>query len=472
MTAIPLPSPGNEATRDTWGTTLNTAILTVRDAADAAAAAAASARDGRYIHTGGLTRAAVIATLDAAEALGKGTIAYFPPATYDVGNGLSLSGYSCQIRGGGAAMLNSTTPTGTVFYASTQSGPVLDFKGWLAPVEFSGKVRHCDFAVRGSGAADATKANIGIRVDYLQSTLFADIAIMGTGGPCLKITADVAGFGCYLCDFERITLRAPISAGANDVPYFHAIEANGNRFRGLGFISRLTTGDTGVSGACVVESTATYQSHDNLFDAFWFENQHVPTNGCVVSNAANMNVYRDFQFFDVKRETGATTTTHYRLLPTGTTGANFGGNEIRGVIPGDNDGGATVPHTGVDIQQSGNIVAGAKGYKGNNVLLASGVGRTSLHLKGGISGATNIGWTDSSGATTNRLIDDCAQLEVRPVSWVEATTSGPSIMSGTGTPEGARTAPVGSIYMRSDGGASTTLYVKQSGTGNTGWVAK
>lgn len=43
---------------------------------------------------------------------------------------------------------------------------------------------------------------------------------------------------------------------------------------------------------------------------------------------------------------------------------------------------------------------------------------------------------------------------------------------GAGSPEGAVTAPVGSLYTRSDGGANTTLYVKESGAGNTGWVAK
>jgi hypothetical protein len=43
---------------------------------------------------------------------------------------------------------------------------------------------------------------------------------------------------------------------------------------------------------------------------------------------------------------------------------------------------------------------------------------------------------------------------------------------GTGSPEGSLTASVGSLYLRSNGGASTTLYVKESGTGNTGWVAK
>lgn len=43
---------------------------------------------------------------------------------------------------------------------------------------------------------------------------------------------------------------------------------------------------------------------------------------------------------------------------------------------------------------------------------------------------------------------------------------------GSGSPEGVVSAPVGSTYHRSDGGAATSYYVKESGTGNTGWVAK
>jgi hypothetical protein len=43
---------------------------------------------------------------------------------------------------------------------------------------------------------------------------------------------------------------------------------------------------------------------------------------------------------------------------------------------------------------------------------------------------------------------------------------------GAGTPEGAVTAPVGSLFTRTDGGLLSTLYVKESGTGNTGWVGK
>jgi hypothetical protein len=44
--------------------------------------------------------------------------------------------------------------------------------------------------------------------------------------------------------------------------------------------------------------------------------------------------------------------------------------------------------------------------------------------------------------------------------------------SGAGTPEGSVTAKVGSLFVRTDGGAGTTLYIKESGTGNTGWTAK
>lgn len=44
--------------------------------------------------------------------------------------------------------------------------------------------------------------------------------------------------------------------------------------------------------------------------------------------------------------------------------------------------------------------------------------------------------------------------------------------TGAGSPEGAVTAPIGSLYTRTDGGANTTLYVKESGASSTGWVAK
>lgn len=51
-------------------------------------------------------------------------------------------------------------------------------------------------------------------------------------------------------------------------------------------------------------------------------------------------------------------------------------------------------------------------------------------------------------------------------------SGGVRVLWRAGTPEGATAASVGSLCLRTDGGTSTTLYVKESGTGNTGWIAK
>lgn len=48
--------------------------------------------------------------------------------------------------------------------------------------------------------------------------------------------------------------------------------------------------------------------------------------------------------------------------------------------------------------------------------------------------------------------------------------NGQVILTGTGAP--TVSAPVGSLYLRTDGSSSTTLYVKESGLGSSGWVAK
>lgn len=55
---------------------------------------------------------------------------------------------------------------------------------------------------------------------------------------------------------------------------------------------------------------------------------------------------------------------------------------------------------------------------------------------------------------------------------VQILGNGIIVRAGTGTPEGVIVAKQGSLFLRLDGGATTTLYVKTSGTGNTGWTAK
>ena len=82
----------------------------------------------------------------------------------------------------------------------------------------------------------------------------------------------------------------------------------------------------------------------------------------------------------------------------------------------------------------------------------------------------------STGSGTKRLIDaqvgGTSKFSVDNAGKVSVSGTAATISSGTGTPESVVTAPVGSMFLRTDGGATTTVYVKESGSGNTGWVAK
>lgn len=97
--------------------------------------------------------------------------------------------------------------------------------------------------------------------------------------------------------------------------------------------------------------------------------------------------------------------------------------------------------------------------------------------------ATNPATTDNYGNATFyadpglyviSLLGTAVPIEVtRDAAEQSVNGSAALLITGTGSPASVVSAPVGSIYLRTDGGASTTLYVKESGgSGNTGWTAK
>lgn len=96
-----------------------------------------------------------------------------------------------------------------------------------------------------------------------------------------------------------------------------------------------------------------------------------------------------------------------------------------------------------------------------------------LNISNGADPATNIKFQIEPGTTTsfnndvffdNTVGSGAATLTLGP--------SGPSIQMGTGTPESVVSAEPGSLYLNLTGGAGVSLYVKESGSSNTGWVAK
>lgn len=87
-----------------------------------------------------------------------------------------------------------------------------------------------------------------------------------------------------------------------------------------------------------------------------------------------------------------------------------------------------------------------------------------------IPGGLTIRDTVNGGGNNAATLSAAGVLSIRSTLSVSNTAA--VIRSGTGTPEAVVTAPVGSMFLRTDGGAGTTLYIKESGAGNTGWVGK
>lgn len=93
-----------------------------------------------------------------------------------------------------------------------------------------------------------------------------------------------------------------------------------------------------------------------------------------------------------------------------------------------------------------------------------------LRMMGGaLRGAVTI---QSGGIYSQQALAASANVRAATHEVGGAASGNPTITSGTGSPEGVAVASVGSLYLRTDGGAGTTMYVKETGVGNTGWIGK
>lgn len=102
-------------------------------------------------------------------------------------------------------------------------------------------------------------------------------------------------------------------------------------------------------------------------------------------------------------------------------------------------------------------------------------GSAPVHGSGSATGADGVTWYFAgSGQEAAVLQTSSARATAVGSLGIAAMDSSTEakIYVGVGSPESKVAAPVGSLYLRTDGSTSTTLYVKTSGTGNTGWTAK
>ena len=139
---------------------------------------------------------------------------------------------------------------------------------------------------------------------------------------------------------------------------------------------------------------------------------------------------------------------------------------------GTTTGAVTVPMLGVNT--SNDLALLAPNVAGSNAIydVPNSTGNHAFRHNG-----TNIAFIGTAGITpgadNNRALGSSSArwsnsyaTQMRPGDGAVIWTS------GANSPEGVVTAPVGSLYTRTNGGAATTLYVKETGAGNTGWVAK
>lgn len=94
------------------------------------------------------------------------------------------------------------------------------------------------------------------------------------------------------------------------------------------------------------------------------------------------------------------------------------------------------------------------------------------YLNNPVSVSLSVADNAIATATATGLVVLVGNLAINSTGKGVSLPGGVTWTNGSGSPEGVVTAPIGSLYSRTDGGLLTSLYVKQSETGNTGWAGK
>lgn len=101
--------------------------------------------------------------------------------------------------------------------------------------------------------------------------------------------------------------------------------------------------------------------------------------------------------------------------------------------------------------------------------ISAGTVAGALSVSGAITGGSTGAFT---GAVTAAGVTSSAAVQAAAASGFVVGASGPKILSGTGSPEGVVTAPVGSQWIDTAATTGAIKWIKATGTGNTGWVVQ
>jgi polygalacturonase len=314
--------------------------------------------------------------------------------------------------------------------------------------------------------------NMGFRLHAPQSdTRFANISSYDSG---------------YCIRTENTTTYTPtsVTSSAGVVTVTLAVDAADNRFRANDAVYIEGVNEAGYNGVWKIESvsgnTLTYKSADAVTS---------PATGTIVvrhavSNLQFDNVLVDNPTIDTIEISKADNIQFNNV--TVKSNSNGYGMDIEDCknLTVNNSTFYDTKDQAIDVFRSENVTidninvhncntdAGTGATERGAIRIKSVVGVSITNVKGTSPSAyfiyqdgLNEGSSPSSGYIKNNKRTDDVNND-----WSYAGVHYEHV--GTGTPEGNVVSGIGAIYYRQDGGAGTTLYIKESGTGNTGWVAK
>lgn len=376
----------------------------------------------------------------ALDSVSSGGVVYLPTGTYNIGTGLILSNNYVNLTGDG--------------WFATKIVATADI------IPFSVTGSYCElsrFHLSKTGSHTQTGIAVGSASVFAERFRAKEIFIDGMGNHGLEVIASAL---MYVEDITVInngadgfhvsnTFQVNVSINSGGV-----IDTRGNARHGFYIQGRLTgsVNDSAshLFGVIVSQSNGgdgiKLECRSSNFSAIYTENN--TGNGLFLTAAAN-------------------------------------GNKCHIVNGGITDSGAgnVIFHEDVEQERSGfqflemsgtatggwKVNTGAGTYLGSTTFRHTSNSEFTLNAEGS---GTDFTLNLRNAAATKRYNMD-VEGDVRAEHGFKLTASSDvKIIHGTGNPEGNYIAAVSSLFLRTDGGSGTTLYVKETGTGNTGWVAK
>ena len=366
------------------------------------------------------------------------------------------------IPSGTYKITSTLTAASKWLFGTGSNGVTLNYTGTGACLNVSGSDA-TPSRVEGISITGTSSGSAGILVNAgLRRSIFRDLYVTGytaAGAYGIDLAASLNN-GIYYNLFEKVAVRS----SANGLRLYSSDgAAQGSRANANTF-NMVSLNDNAGNGLFVD------YANGNTFTGFDTEGNVTGGTGYGVSvdHTAQIAFYGGYS--ENNPPTGGSQNTRGANFTVNSSGVHYLGRHNVDKINGTTGASGDVFFVDSTAQNLNPLIVDVAGNMTGGNITATGVSLTnaavaanSIKFDSGTNGALMV------GGTNYVLLGNNVITAMKPLS-VQNTNA--MLYAGAGSPETIVTANIGSLYLRTDGGAATTLYVKESGTGATGWVAK